>query len=223
MVGVYRLKTTGFKLAGGSHVIPGALFDAIDRADQIVASAEAEAERIRGEAQLAYEQEKQRGRAEGLQQAQIEAIGRLVEETGELDRALAAAEGDLARLVVAAVKKIIADYDDLARAEAVVRSALAHMRREKRAELSVAPALADALRGRIGVILADYPDMEFVEVTADPSLGEGQIVLQSAIGRVDGDLAQRLDELETVIRAAHARLTADPLDNLTVGGRPDGH
>lgn len=223
MVGVYRLKTTGFKLAGGSHVIPGALFDAIDQADQIVAAAEAEAQRIRSEAQLAYEQEKQRGRAEGLQQAQIEAIGRLIEETGELDRALAAVEGDVARLVVAAVKKIIADYDDVTRAEAVVRSALAHMRREKRAELMVAPALADALRGRIGTILADYPDMEFVEVTADATLGEGQIVLQSAIGRVDGDLGQRLDELETVIRAAHARLTADPLDSLTTGGRPDGH
>lgn len=223
MVGVYRLKTTGFKLAGGSHVIPGALFDAIDQADQIVASAEAEAERIRSAAQRAYEQEKQRGYTEGLQLAQVEAIGRLIEETGELDRALAAAEGDIARLVVAAVKKIIADYDDVSRAEAVVRSALAHMRREKRAELMVSPALVEALRSRIGTILTDFPDMEFVEVTSDASLTQDQIVLQSAIGRVDGDLGQRLDELETVIRAAHARLTADPLDSLTAGGRADGH
>ncbi len=45
------------------------------------------------------------------------------------------------RLVLACVRKLVDGFDDRAKAEATVRSALKQMRREKRAELRVAPSL----------------------------------------------------------------------------------
>jgi type III secretion protein L len=221
MVGVYRLKGMGYRVASGAHVVPAAAFEALETADRIVAAAEAEAARILGEAQAAHDAEMRRGHAEGLRQAQMEAIARLVGETAELDRGLAAAEGELTRLVVAAVKKIIAEFDEVARAEAVVKASLAHMRREKRAELLVPPALVEPLRARMAAILAEFPDVELVEVTADATLADDRVVLVSPIGRVDADLAGRIDALETVLRTAHARLAADTLDALVSGGGAD--
>lgn len=219
MVGVYRLNRTGFTVASGTYVVPAASFAAIETAEQIVAAAEAEAARIRSEAIAAYEAEKRRGYAEGLQEVQLEAVGRLIEETAELDRGLAAVEGDLTRLVVASMKTLLADFDDITRAEAVVKASLAHMRREKRAELLVPPALLEPMRARMAAILGEFPEIELVEVLPDATLTGAQIVLQSPIGRVDGDLAGRIDALETVIRTAHARLSADPLDALlNIGG-----
>lgn len=221
MVGVYRLNKTGFSVAGGTHVVPAAAFAAIETAEQLVAAAEAEAARIRGEAVAVFEAEKRRGYAEGLKEVQLEAVGRLIEETAELDRGLAGVEGDLTRLVVAAVKTLMSDFDDVTRAESVVKASLAHMRREKRAELLVPPALVEPMRARMAAILAEFPDIELVEVLADTTLTGAQIVLQSPIGRVDGDLAGRIDALETVIRTAHARLAADPLDTLVNRGGAD--
>ena len=54
-------------------------------------------------------------------------------------------------------------------------------------------------------------------VTLEPP----RIILETSIGRVDGNLAQRLDDLETVIRSAHARDSADALDALTTIGEPE--
>ena len=223
MVGIYRLNPVGFRLAAGTHVLRAEDVAGIAAADQLMAVAEAEAARIVADAAAAHAAERARGYAEGLQAAQVDAVARLLEETADLDRSLAAVEGDLSRLVVAAVKKIIADFDDVTRAEAVVKAALTLMRREKRAELLVPPALAQGVRERIADITAGFPDVELIEVVEDATLTDGRIVLQSGIGRVDGHLASRLEDLETVIRSAHARLAADHLDALGKGSRHDPH
>ena len=212
MAGIYRLKAFDRTLAAGSHVVPRSQFEDIETANGLVAEAEAKAARIQADAEIAYAEEKKRGYAEGLEQARVEAVGRLLEESAELDRGLIEVEHDLSRLVAAAVRKIIDGFDEAARAESVVRSALTQMRREKRAELRVPSRLYAHFKQRIDAIVADFPEVDLVDVIEDPALSPSQIIVETSIGRVDGNLADRLDELETTIRSAHARVSADRLD-----------
>lgn len=214
MVAYYRLKDFGFKLAAGGHVVPRSEFTPIEEANRLVTDAEATCHDMFAQAQRTYESEKQRGYEEGLQQAQLEAIRRVLAETAELNQGLLAVEHDLARLVAECVHKLVAGFDDVTRAEAVVGVALKQMRREKRAELRVPSALLSHFKMRIGSILREFPEVELVDVVEDRALGPTRIVLETSIGRVDGDIAQRLDDLETVIRSAFAKSSVDVLDAL---------
>ena len=223
MVGYYRLSDLGFRLAAGAHVIKRAEFSAVDEANRLLGEAESKAAAIVAAAQKAYEEEKLRGYRDGLADARLEAVQRLLEESAVLDQSLVQIERDLSRLTAASVRKLIDGFDDEARAEAVIRVALKQMRREKRAELRVPSRLFEHFRGRIGEIVKDFPEVDLVDVVDDPALDPSQIILETSIGRVDGDLGARLEDLESVIRSACSKASADTLDVVgqqVAGGAP---
>ena len=212
MAGYYRLSDLGFRLAAGAHVIKRAELSAVDEATRLLGEAERRAAEIVADAQKAYEDEKLRGYQDGLANAKIEAVQRLLDESAVLDQSLVAIERDLSRITAASVRKLIDEFDDKARAEAVIRVALKQMRREKRAELRVSSRLYEHFRGRIGEIMKDFPEVDLVDVVGDPALDPSQIILETSIGRVDGDLGARIEDLESVIRSAFSRASADTLD-----------
>ncbi len=214
MGGYYRLNTLGFKLSAGAHVVPRAEFTAIEEANQILSDAEATAAEILQQAKGAYEAEKLRGYEDGLVEAQIESVGQLLHENQQLDQGLLGIERDLSRLVAGCVRKFIAGFDGAARAEALVNAAMKQMRREKVAELRVPTELYEYFRERITAIVSEFPEVQLVDVVEDPSLDPARIILETSIGRVDGNIAQRLNDLEAVIRSAHAKVSADALDAL---------
>jgi type III secretion protein L len=220
VVGYYRLNDLGFKLAAGAYVVPRAEFAAVEGANALLREAKATCEQIVDEAKLAYESEKRRGYEEGLAEGRIAWIGQLLEESRELDQGLVAMEHNLTRLVAQCVRKLVMGFDDLTRAEAMVRAALHQVRREKNAELRVPPRLYEHFRKRIAAIAGDFPGVELVSVIADDTLENDRIVLDTALGRVDCNVAQRLEEVETVIRSAHARAPADYLDTYKALGEP---
>jgi type III secretion protein L len=142
----------------------------------------------------------------------LDSIERLVVESQELDRSLANIERDLAKIVAAAVRKIIDNFDDQVRTESVVRAALKQMRREKRAQLRAPTNLCGSLRARIDAIVKDFPEMDLIDVVEDTMLEPTQVIIETSVGRVDGNLSRQLDDLETVIRSAYSKVSVDPLD-----------
>jgi type III secretion protein L len=82
------------------------------------------------------------------------------------------------------------------------------MRRERRPVLRVSPAKYEHFRERVGTIASDYPEIEFIDVVEDPSLAAPQIVVESSIGRVDGNLGDRVKELAELVINAVSR--SDP-------------
>lgn len=205
MASPYRLTEFGHRLAAGAHVIKAADLEPLAEATRLVADAEREAERIREEARAAYREEKRRGYEEGLEEARVAAVGRLIAETRVLDEALAAAQHALTELVVHSVRKLIDGFSDVERAEAVVHGALKQMRKEKRIQLFVAPAHYAHFRDRIGAITASLPEIDLVDVIEDSGLEPPRVVVESSIGRVDGHFAERLADLEAVIRRVPAQ------------------
>ena len=209
MVGYYRLNKLGFRLAAGAHVVRAAEAAPLDAAEALVQAAEREAESIRTEARRAYQEEKKRGYEEGLEQARLQAVGRILEESKVLDDSLHGLERELTGIVVHAVRKLIDGFSDEERAEAILRSALKQMRREKRIQLSVAPSQAQHFRDRIAGIVRDFPEVDLVDVVEDPALDPPRVLVESSVGRVDGHFAQRLDELEEILRRAAVAVTED--------------
>ena len=216
MVGTYRLTELGHRLAAGAHVIRKAEAEPIAEATRLLQDAEAEAERIREAARIAYQEGKKRGYEEGLEQARIASVSRLIAESKTLDDHLAGVERELVDVVVHAIRKLIDGFSDVERAEAVVRGALKQMRKEKRVQLSVAHAQYAHFRERIAGIASAFPEVDLVDVIEDAALDAPRVIVESSIGRVDGNFAERLDDLEMLLRRAATR--ADETE--TVGAGP---
>ncbi len=212
MVAYYRLKDFGFTMAAGGYVVPRSEFAAMEEASRLLAQAEATCAEILEQARETYENEKRRGYEEGLANARIESIGQLIRESSDLDQGLRAVERDLARIVAEFVHKLLVGVDKSVRAEAVVRAALRQMRQEKRGELRVPTALYEHFRERIADIVKEFPEVELVDVVEDRTLEPTRVIFETAVGRVDGNIAQRLDDIESEIRSACAKVSVDALD-----------
>lgn len=199
MAGYYRLKDLGFTLASGAHVLSREAVEPVAAATALVDEAHRSAEQIVADARDAYEAEKRRGYEEGLALARLEAARMLLAETDLLDRKLAGAEAELTDVVVAAVRRLVQGFSDREKAEILVRAALKQMRREKKAELRVSHEQYSELRESIAGILQEFPEVELVDVVEDPTLVAPQVIVETSIGRVEGDIGRHLDELEAIV------------------------
>lgn len=220
---IHRLEELGFRLAEGVQVLPPEAFSPVSAATQLLEEAREQARAIVREARDAREEERRRGFAEGLAQGRLEAIDQALREAGTLDAHLDRLEQDVAAIVVASVRRLIDGFDDAARAEAVVRGALRQMRREKKAELRVAPENFQRLRGAVDGILKDFPGFELIEVIEDATLSGASVVVETGIGRVEGDIGARLDELEAIIHGLlPGSATGEPAADMLAGEQDDG-
>ncbi len=214
MVGYYRLNNLGFRLEAGAHIISRDAFSVLDAANDLVATAEAERLEILEQAKSAYEEERRKGYAHGMEEARIEAMRTLLHDTVELDKGLHAVERDLVRVVSECVRKIIASFDDTQIAEEIVRASLQQMRREPSAELRVSSHLYGYFRARVSEILKEFPEVELLDVILDSALQADQIVLETSIGRVEIITSERIDDILSIVQSVHVKASADRLDAL---------
>ena len=204
MVGYYRLRDLGFRLPSGAQILSKAQFEPVDAASALLAEAEAQAARVVAVAGEEFVREQLRGYQEGRERAQLEAVEWLLGEERILDQRLADIEKRIASVVIASVRRLIEGFDDRLKAESMVRSALRQMRRERRAELRVSPEQLADMKLSIGSIVADFPEVELVDVVEDATLVPPQIILETKIGRVEGDLGRSIERLEATVRATLA-------------------
>jgi type III secretion protein L len=205
----YRLTELGFALESGARHVAAEAFAPIDAAKDLLDSAEAKAAQIVKDATDVYESEKRRGYDEGREAARLEAVERLLHEQITLDNGLRKLHAELASIVVASVRKLVDGFDDVARAEAILRGALKKMREEKRVELHVSPTLYPRFRSDVAKIGEEFPQVELIDVVEDAALDGAHIVVESSIGRVDGDMGRSLEELAQLLRAAGAHAAED--------------
>jgi type III secretion protein L len=204
MGGYFALKQLGFRLAAGTHVLKAEAVAPLDQGEQLIEAARQRAAAITAEAEQAYRREHERGFEEGTVAAELAAVKRLLGESRTLDDVIHKLEHDLANVVMACVRKLIETYDERAKAEAILHGALKQMRRERRPVLRVSPAQYEHFRESVALIARSYPEVEFIDVVEEPSLVAPQIIVESSIGRVDGNLGQRLEELADLVCRAVA-------------------
>ena len=172
-----------------------------ERAEALVASAEAEAEAVRRAAVEVRAAAREEGRAEGLRAARAELAARLAELAEAQRRWLARAEVEALDLAVEMARRhrrpgaprrpgggaARARRRPCGRRGAGGRCACGSTRTAWRRSASASASLAEATAGAA------------LELVADPALAPGDVVVETEAGQVDGRIASRLEAFRAAL------------------------
>lgn len=165
-------------------------------AQEVIQAAAQEAERIREQARQEYDRERERGYRDGLEQAQMEQIERMLENASRMVDFFSSVEQRMVSLVMQAVRRIVADFDDHQRVMTVVQSGLAVMRNQKQLTLRLAPDQLEAVRSRAAELLEKFPGVGMIDFVPDSRLKGDAAIFESEIGVVEASLEAQLSALE---------------------------
>ena len=169
-------------------------------AQTLLEAAHAQAQAIVAEAKAAFEAERQRGYAEGREEALLDQSERMIEAVERTVDYIASVEGKMVELVMSAVGKVIDGFDDREKVMIVVRNALAVVRNQKQMTLRLNPAEVEIVRSQINELLAAYPGVGYLDILADGRLAPGACILESEIGLVEASLEGQLQALRNAFQ-----------------------
>ena len=169
-------------------------------AQALLEAAHAQAQAIVAEAKAAFEAERQRGYAEGREEALLDQSERMIEAVERTVDYIASVEGKMVELVMSAVGKVIDGFDDREKVMIVVRNALAVVRNQKQMTLRLNPAEVEIVRSQINELLAAYPGVGYLDILADGRLAPGACILESEIGLVEASLEGQLQALRNAFQ-----------------------
>jgi type III secretion protein L len=210
---VYSPRALNLAVSTGDGVIKAQEMAVLDEAHAIVVAAEGKAAEVMQTAQVHYEQEKERGYLEGCALASKEAFARFLGEQAYFDKKLGDIERGLANVVKSCVRTVLASFDDTALAEAAVFRAMEKMRQESQLQIHLPAALIDDFTPFARKLEATFPNVQSIELIVDSNLAAPNFILVSNTGRIECTLADKLDELDTLIDATVATLAGEDQKN----------
>ena len=193
MGSLFFIKNGQFTPRPGQKLLKAADYALLVAAEQVLDAARQEGEAIREAARLAYEEEKERGYAEGLALGKMEMAERMLDTMTRGVDYLEGLEGTLVNLVMNAMNKIIDGFTDKERVISVVRKSLGYVRSQKRVVMRVAPEDAELVQAEMQSLLRDYPGIGILDVAVDPRLQSGACILESELGLIDASLDVQLE------------------------------
>jgi type III secretion protein L len=171
-----------------ARVVPASEHRQLLEAQAMIDVARAQAEAIVDGAQAAFEAERARGHAEGLAAARAESAEQMIENVGRTIDYFEAVEERMIALVVQAMRRLIADYDDRERVVVVVRSALAAVRNLKQVTLRVPIDRLEMVQASVNEILASYPGIGYLDLQGDARLQGDACIVETEIGIVEASI-----------------------------------
>ncbi|OZI39905.1 type III secretion system protein [Bordetella genomosp. 5] len=183
-----------------ARILRAADHAALLQADALVAHAREQADAIMAQAQAAFEAERERGYADGKEEALMGQAERMIETVGRTIEYFAGVENEMVDLVMASVRKVIDGFDDREKVMIVVRNALAVVRNQKQMTLRLHPDEVETVRGHINDLLAAYPGVGYLDILADGRLARGACILESEIGMVEASLENQIQALRTAFQ-----------------------
>ncbi|MBV7485199.1 HrpE/YscL family type III secretion apparatus protein [Bordetella sp. BOR01] len=177
------------------QVLRAADHAALVEAQAMLENARTQAQAVLDGANAAFEAERQRGYADGKEEALLDQAEKMIETVGRTVEYFASVENEMVDLVMAAVRKVVDGFDDREKIMTVVRNALAVVRNQKQMTLRLNPAEVDAVREQINELLAAYPGVGYLDILADGRLPRGACILESEIGMVEASLDGQIQAL----------------------------
>ncbi|MFJ1302003.1 HrpE/YscL family type III secretion apparatus protein [Pseudomonadota bacterium AL_CKDN230030165-1A_HGKHYDSX7] len=188
------------RLDPAARIVRAADHAALLQADALVAQAREQADAIVAQAQSAFEAERERGYADGKEEALMGQAERMIETVGRTIEYFAGVENEMVDLVMSSVRKVIDGFDDREKVMIVVRNALAVVRNQKQMTLRLHPDEVETVRGHINDLLAAYPGVGYLDILADGRLARGACILESEIGMVEASLENQIQALRTAFQ-----------------------
>jgi type III secretion system HrpE/YscL family protein len=163
--------------------------------------AEAEAQRIRQQAEADAEETTQRGYQDGYQ----EGLGQYTEQTTrallDVQRKMSEIEPEFIKLVRACVEKILGQelkqHPDAV--VGIVRNALQDARQQREIIVRVHPDDADQLKKNQGRLLEKLARANTIEIRPDNAVTRGGCIVVTELGTIDASLERQLQGLEAAL------------------------
>ncbi len=195
------VKKNDLSLVSDRRLLKSADVATVKSVGEIIASAEAEAAKIREEAKAAFEAERQRGYAKGLAEAKAEMVDRKLELVDSSVTFMESVENKMADVVMTALRKCVAEIGDEQLVVQIVHKLMeAVIRTQKRLIIKVAPAMVPVVRERMKELLSRYPTVESADVVEDERLAGTACVLETEAGVADASIDTQLAAIERSIK-----------------------
>ena len=165
-------------------------------AQDILETARQQAADIINDAKGAYQQEKERGYQDGIDESKIDQSDQMLKVVSRTITYLSEVEQSLADILLSGVKKIIGEFDQEYLAVGLVKNALQHVRNEKQVTIRIPPSQYNMLKAKLNDILADYKGVGFIDLVADQRLSTGDCIMESEIGVVDASVDVQIKALQ---------------------------
>ncbi|MDE1460996.1 type III secretion system stator protein SctL [Spartinivicinus poritis] len=198
MFSITDLTQGDFQVAPGTKLIKREQYAKFLSAEQLIEQAKQQAVDIVADAKMLQQQEMEKGFNQGLveaQQQQTVLVNRTLMECAQFKSQLAA---ELVQVVLQSVKKIIADYDDIALVKACVAQALAQTADCQQLSLLVAPAMLTSVKDRLDDIKEMAPDIQW-DVLPDSSITGMGCKIETPIKVIDTTIDNQLTALEKAV------------------------
>ncbi len=186
------------ELAPGQKIIALNEYLKLERAENIVDVAIKKADDMTERAQQAYQLQEELGYEEGVEIAKAEMAKKMIANSQHAIDYLAHLEKQVVDVVLAAVRKIIGDYDDAERARLVVGNMLSAVKAQQNLTLRVAPNACELSNS---LVIDDAAERAQLSIIVDEELPGDSFILETPMGVMDGSLEAQIDN----IRAALAK------------------
>jgi type III secretion protein L len=200
MADLVLLENGRIRLAPGTRIIKKASYTTLVQAQGLLDAAHRKAEEIVAAAKAAFEEEKQRGYAEGLENAQGEMAQQMTETALATERHYHELKEETISLVMAVTKKVLKNIDPQALVIAQVTKALDSFKGGQRITLKVHPTVADSLNRKLAEIAKTCPGIDGIDIQMTPDIPPQQMTLVSATGILEASMETQLAAIETAFR-----------------------
>ncbi len=200
------VKNQSFELSSASRLVKADDVHTACNAQAVIAAAEAEAAKLVDAAKIAFEEERRRGYAKGIEDVQAEVSRRKLALAEESAAFMASVEQKMGDIVMKALRKCVDEMGDRELVVQIVRKVMkAVVRNQRQITLRVAPDMVEPVRSRMNDILADFPHLDEVDVQEDPRLKGTACTVETAAGIADASIETQLSAVEESIRRRFAR------------------
>ena len=195
------LKRNTFEIESDSPRVSAEDVATMAQVQDIVAAAQSEAAGIVAEARKAYEDEKNRGYADGLAAGREEILMQKLDLIDESVKFMERVETRMGDLVVKALRKCVAEIGDRELVVQIVRKSMqAIVRNQRQITVKVSTDMVPVVKARAAEIQADFPSLAFIEVVEDPHLENTACVVETEAGSVEASIDGQLAAIEKSIR-----------------------
>ena len=205
MLPFVEIKSEHLQLEPGQRILRSQDYQSYLSAQALVEAAREQAAEIVQEARTVYEQQRELGWQAGMEQARREQAVLIHQTQLQCQEYYRTVEQQMSEVVLQAVRKILHDYDQVALTLKVVREALSLVSNQKQVTVRVHPEQVTAVRDQIARVHKDFPEIGYLDISADARLDQGGCILETEVGIIDASLDGQLEALSRAISMALER------------------
>ncbi|MBQ5728141.1 MAG: HrpE/YscL family type III secretion apparatus protein [Mailhella sp.] len=193
---MFRLNDDSIQPAAGTRLIKSAELGQLFEASALLEAAREKAASMEKAALEAYEEKRQEGYRDGLEEGKLEHAEKMMETIISSVEFIEGIESTLVNVVTQSIRKIIGEMGDRERIVAIVRNALNVVRGQQKVTVRVSPADEEAVLQAMAAMTSSASGSSFLTVIADVRLEKDSCILESELGVVDASLSTQLKALE---------------------------